>query len=276
MADSIKERFVAAVKDRDFRDVVGIIQRYDARAFINTRDSAGRTVLHLAVLFRSLANRGDLIEFLLKNGADVDARIDNDRKETALQIAAHDGDYAIIDLLINWGADVNAPPICENGRTALEAAVSGQSLFVTAQLINRGARISPSRVAWHLIDDEMARLLLENGADVMHNDTADTDMIRSHRDKLLEPGVQRRLIVCCDGTWQENNTSQPLSNVARIALCFSDYTPPGTGQALTQIVHYQSGVGTSPFVFDNWYEAMQARGIVNFNFSFRLVSYTYH
>lgn len=52
----------------------------------------------------------------------------------------------------------------------------------------------------------------------------------------------KRLIVCCDGTWQDSASafkSHP-SNVTRLSRCFKQVA----GQTTQQIVYYQSGVGT--------------------------------
>ncbi|KAH7377459.1 hypothetical protein BKA64DRAFT_586177 [Cadophora sp. MPI-SDFR-AT-0126] len=70
----------------------------------------------------------------------------------------------------------------------------------------------------------------------------------------------RRLIVCCDGTWMKNDTDQPLSNVARIGLCLADCDRRGE-KHFTQVVHYQSGVGTSSWGALNLYEGAFAQAI---------------
>jgi uncharacterized protein (DUF2235 family) len=49
----------------------------------------------------------------------------------------------------------------------------------------------------------------------------------------------KRLIVCCDGTWQDLSCSYP-TNVVKLAQIIQPITADGTAQ----IVYYQSGIGT--------------------------------
>lgn len=70
---------------------------------------------------------------------------------------------------------------------------------------------------------------------------------------------QKRLVVCCDGTWVNSNQGlqgadadadpiepmlQQPSNVTRIARCIARSDPPGASPSVQQIVYYQSGIGT--------------------------------
>jgi uncharacterized protein (DUF2235 family) len=55
---------------------------------------------------------------------------------------------------------------------------------------------------------------------------------------------QKRLVVCCDGTWNDADSAAEFTNVVRIARA----TKPIDGRAspaIPQIVYYHSGVGTS-------------------------------
>lgn len=56
----------------------------------------------------------------------------------------------------------------------------------------------------------------------------------------------KRLIICCDGTWQASNHGLQTipSNIAKIsrAIAFHDKTSPG--KSIQQIVYYSAGVGT--------------------------------
>jgi len=72
---------------------------------------------------------------------------------------------------------------------------------------------------------------------------------------------KRRLIVCCDGTWKTGDVvAKSLSNVAKISRCI-DKTDEYEGRYISQIVHYQNGIG----VGTNWFganvlDAMTASG----------------
>ena len=61
--------------------------------------------------------------------------------------------------------------------------------------------------------------------------------------------VRKRLIVCCDGTWQAANhaTHEIPSNVAKLSRAISKTYVDENGLAAPQIVFYDAGVATS-----NW------------------------
>ena len=56
----------------------------------------------------SLAGRSDIVAFLIKRGAKIDAR--NDRGLTALHAACYAGDMSSVELLVQAAANVNACP----------------------------------------------------------------------------------------------------------------------------------------------------------------------
>ncbi len=55
----------------------------------------------------------------------------------------------------------------------------------------------------------------------------------------------KRLVVCCDGTWQDLSRSCP-TNVVKIAQIIKPIAQNGT----PQLIHYQPGLGTKPDEFD--------------------------
>src|SRR5689334_7841566 len=62
----------------------------------------------------------------------------------------------------------------------------------------------------------------------------------------ISVGFVKRLIVCCDGTWnQPDHTDQGAAaptNVAKVGLAVADTDR----NDVAQLVHYQAGVGTRP------------------------------
>ena len=59
---------------------------------------------------------------------------------------------------------------------------------------------------------------------------------------MTKPG--KRLIVCCDGTWQQLNSSYP-SNVIKLAQAVK----PMASDGVAQIVFYHEGIGSDSFKF---------------------------
>ncbi len=88
-----------------------------------------------------------------------------------------------------------------------------------------------------------ARAETGTGSDV------EVDLMSVSEAPLSETGG-RRLVICCDGTWSQPNN--PLvTNVVKIARGVTENVPPepSAGQSsVSQIVYYDSGVGTSGFL----------------------------
>jgi Uncharacterized alpha/beta hydrolase domain (DUF2235) len=54
---------------------------------------------------------------------------------------------------------------------------------------------------------------------------------------------KKRLVVCCDGTWNDSDSGTGYTNVSRLAWAIRP-TDARDGKDIAQIVFYQSGVGT--------------------------------
>ncbi len=113
----------------------------------------------------------ELINILVKNGADVNDRAHRDR--TPLMLACwHNASLKMIEALIKNGADVNAKD--EGGMTALMRAVdSHKDIKVIELLLKNGADVNAvnrrgeSVFTQALLNDkkEIAQILFDNGAD---------------------------------------------------------------------------------------------------------------
>ncbi|KAJ5046839.1 uncharacterized protein L3040_004064 [Drepanopeziza brunnea f. sp. 'multigermtubi'] len=66
----------------------------------------------------------------------------------------------------------------------------------------------------------------------------------------------KRLIVCCDGTWNAGDDGQSLTNVAKISRCIADVDDWNGMKDVVQIVYYVRGVGTG-----TWKNANSGTGI---------------
>ena len=55
----------------------------------------------------------------------------------------------------------------------------------------------------------------------------------------------KRLVICCDGTWNELDYRQrPTTNVVKLAQSVSSHGVDGQGRPVSQVVFYNEGVGT--------------------------------
>ena len=69
-------------------------------------------------------------------------------------------------------------------------------------------------------------------------------------------GPEKRFFICCDGTWDDSdNSSQPITNVTRLARCVKS-----RDSKVLQLVYYQSGIGTGLWKSANSAEAATGRG----------------
>ncbi|KAF9767898.1 hypothetical protein IL306_014867 [Fusarium sp. DS 682] len=105
----------------------------------------GRTALQAAISGHAIhADEGrvpniELVEYLLEQGADINAAPAICGGITALQGAAIQGDITIARLLLLKGADVNASPAFKEGRSAIEGAAEYGRLDMVQFLLNAGA-----------------------------------------------------------------------------------------------------------------------------------------
>jgi hypothetical protein len=63
---------------------------------------------------------------------------------------------------------------------------------------------------------------------------------------MPEPLLKKRIIICCDGTWQSSNHGQREvpSNAAKMSHCLSRSFVNEQNKEAPQVVYYGSGVGT--------------------------------
>jgi hypothetical protein len=192
-----------------------------------------------------------LVARLIEAGAEVNAHPAEIGRRTVLQAAAGKEELHLAIKLVNQRANVNGPPAKEGGRTALQAAAESGDPEMVRFLLDVGA--DPNEPACE-VNGKTARQAAEDSKNIEVIQLLD-DATR-HRERGI---IARRLIVCCDGTALYNDTDQPLSNVAKIALCFGEWDRREATH-FTQVIHYQSGIGTSSFLWVKWYEQAFARG----------------
>lgn len=132
--DSVQEVFRDAVRAGEMDIVSDIVLKEKEngnasfQAIMDSRDDlSGNTALH----FSSANGHIDILNFLVQNGATVDAK--NTSGSTALHYAAMTGQLEAVETLLRGGAS----PIIENdfGRTALDEAQSARRTNVVKFLI---------------------------------------------------------------------------------------------------------------------------------------------
>ncbi|KAF7546546.1 hypothetical protein G7Z17_g8344 [Cylindrodendrum hubeiense] len=140
----------------------------------STNRHISNTALQAAITPKKLCP--NIVEFLLENGADINAPAGANFGRTALQAAASSvtPDLEILDLLLRHHADVNAPPARKGGVTALQGAAIHGHMEVARILLAHGAHVNApaapeeGRTAVEGAAEhgrwEMVRLLLSEGA----------------------------------------------------------------------------------------------------------------
>lgn len=121
--------FSEMLRAKDYDQAAGYMRVYAVD--INTPISYGNPALHMAVIEDDMKT----IEWLLENGADVDAR--NASLETPLHVAVLRGRKDIAELLMTKHADVNA--VSRAGHTPLILAAMYDCVEIGALLLAHGA-----------------------------------------------------------------------------------------------------------------------------------------
>jgi uncharacterized protein len=140
----------------------------ERKADVNAPQVDGTTALHWAVR----ANDLELTGMLLRAGAR--ASVSNQSGATPMQLAAMNGNAAILDRLMQAGADPNAT-LSHSGDTAVMMAARTGKVDAVKVLLDRGAQVNAKEtwggttaLMWAVSErhPEVARLLVERGADV--------------------------------------------------------------------------------------------------------------
>lgn len=166
VVDNLKRTLLHYAAKDGRSDIVELLIKNGAN--IDLQDSDENTPLLLAIR----GNHFDLVAFLLESGADP--RIKGQYQDTVLLEAAHAGRLDIVELALKFGAD----PLVISGHNMsgiLFAARNGD-LAMAKLFIELGADVNST----NSIDDSalhfaagnlpMLRLLMENGADINHAD----------------------------------------------------------------------------------------------------------
>ena len=112
---------------------VSLLLAHGASANARYTDENLKTALHLS------AHQGhlDIVQALLKAGADVDAK--DVYSSTSLTLSAHQGHFDVVQALLKAGADVDAKDV--NSYTALHGAAYDGHLDVVQALLKAGADV---------------------------------------------------------------------------------------------------------------------------------------
>jgi ankyrin repeat protein len=155
------ELFAAAEKG-DFETVKNLLTKYPDMK--NVRRNGGWTLLHLSFSSR------ELVEYLIENGLDIEAR--SDSQWTPLHSQAYGGHIAGVELLLEHGADIEAKHAYDI--TPLISSVRWDRIDVAKLLVEKGADVdapntlgrTPLIISATEGYSELAKIFLANGADI--------------------------------------------------------------------------------------------------------------
>ena len=156
------------IKNADI-NIVKLLLKRDAD--VDVQDNCGRTVLIFALIRGHL----DIAKLLLQHNADPN--IHDNSGMTPLIFATISGHLNMVKLLLQHGADPDA--VYDRGMTALAAAVNHNHIDIVNELLQQGADPNlygiyidnvPCAPLYFVTSKEIAKLLLDNGADVNMQD----------------------------------------------------------------------------------------------------------
>ncbi|MFC2141340.1 ankyrin repeat domain-containing protein [Acidobacteriota bacterium] len=162
----IKDELFTAARKGDFTTAKYLLEKYSDMK--NVKDTGGWTLLHATY------NSRELVEYLIENGADINAR--SDGQWTPLHNQAYKGSLDSVELLLQHGADIEAKT--SFGHTPLLSSIRWDRVEVTELLLKKGANVNPttelgrtpliiSAIEGNL---ELVRLFLDNDADISIKD----------------------------------------------------------------------------------------------------------
>jgi ankyrin repeat protein len=133
---------------------------FQAGASSGARDGSGATPLLLASKQSSPGLQSNLLAYLIRRGADVNAR--DDISWTPLMWAAYSGKVNEVDILLRSGADVDAvTEECDSERVDIMTSSSTLARCRRYSALSLAALIADSKV-----QNEVIKLLFQYGADV--------------------------------------------------------------------------------------------------------------
>jgi ankyrin repeat protein len=159
------ELFAAAEKG-DFETIKNLLTKYPDMKTV--RRDGGWTLLHLS--FRSR----ELVEYLIENGLDIEAR--SDSQWTPLHSQAYGGHIDGVELLLEHGADIEAKHAYD--MTPLVSSVRWDRIDVAKLLVEKGANVNATNTLGRtplIISategySELAKIFIDNSADIRIKD----------------------------------------------------------------------------------------------------------
>lgn len=162
----ITDELFAAAGKGDFQSVKSLLTKYPEMK--DVRRNGGWTLLHLSFDSR------ELVEYLIENGADIEAR--SDGQWTPLHSQAYGGHKDGVEVLLAHGADIEAKHAYDI--TPLISSIRWDRIEVAKLLIEKGANVDATNTLGRtpLIISategyyELAKTLLDNGASISSKD----------------------------------------------------------------------------------------------------------
>lgn len=207
-----------------------------SRKALNAKDDQGRSALLVAVM-----NKHHKVVKVLIAEPEIDLLIKDNDGRTPLSLAAQNGFTLVVMALISR-PDLPIDYQEDDRRTALSYAAENGHTGVIRLLLERYASGD--------IEDENGKTPIMYAAANPENSAAQV--------LLLSKYIHRRIIICCDGTWNDREENQPFTNVTRIQSCFEprDYR---SKKRYEQLSYYLDGIGTGTTWFGSRHDGLTGK-----------------
>jgi ankyrin repeat protein len=181
----------------------------DNGATVDAKDSFGRSPLYYA----SEQGHEEIVSLLIGKGADVNAR--DSSGNTPLHYAARSENVSegIIELLVGRGADINAKN--NNGQTPIDVAAGFFRRDTVTLFVANGAEISNIYVAAYVGDAAKVKAFIEKGADINAKDlSGDTPLHYAAKSESAGKDIVELLITNGADVNAKNNEGKTPLDIA--------------------------------------------------------------
>ena len=210
--------FILAIKQGNVGKVTSMLE--EDKSNVSIRDSDGNTPLHWAVFTANSKNHSRIAEILLENGAEIEAK-NEEEEQVPLHWAAISGNALGINVLLDHGADLMSRDT--RGYNALQHAVQYNETLVAYFLIRKGINVdcrddqghTPLHWASYLGHENTMRMLINSRAQLDAQDDKGMTSLHWAASKAQKRALNILLEAGADARILDNDGNTPVDSAQK-------------------------------------------------------------